>query len=47
MRPKASFDELESFVKKYVDMISKIDSVLQDVAKELDQEYRPYLKESN
>jgi hypothetical protein len=47
MRPKASFDELESFVKKYVDMISKIDSVLQDVAKELDEKYRPYLKESS
>ena len=47
IRPRASFDELESFVKKYVDMISEIDSVLQDVAKELDEEYRPYLKESN
>jgi hypothetical protein len=47
IRPRASFDELEIFVKKYVDMISEIDSVLQDVAEELDQEYRPYLKESN
>lgn len=46
IRPRASFDELESFVKKYVDVISEIDSVLQDVAKELDQEYRSYLKES-
>lgn len=46
IRPRASFDELESFVKKYVGMISKIDSVLQEVAKELDQEYRPYLQES-
>ena len=45
LRQTSTFEELEKFVRQYVNLLSDFDRLLENAAGKLQVEYRPYLKD--